>query len=74
MIGRGVWSGMRHVVAGGDGILYAVDGAGRLLFFRDTTRKGTGEIGNPTVIAASGWSRFKHMTADRRGLIYAVPA
>jgi hypothetical protein len=64
---------MQHVAAGGDGVLYAVDDRGRLLFFRDRSRNGTGEVAGPTVLEANGWLRFKHVTGDRRGLVYAVP-
>jgi hypothetical protein len=51
-----------------------VDGGGRLLFYRDHTRDGTGDVSNPSVIGLGGWQVMRHLFSGGDGIIYAVPA
>ena len=45
---------------------------GRLLFYRDNTQDGTGDVNTPTVIGLGGWADFKFLFPDGNGIIYAV--
>ena len=54
---------------------------GQLLFYRDKTRNGTGDVGNPSLISRTSlfsldtlpnWHRFTHVFSDGNGAIYAV--
>jgi hypothetical protein len=46
---------------------------GRLLFYRDFTQNGTGDVNTPQVIGQGGWQQFKFLFAADNGVIYAVP-
>ena len=65
---------MRQLFYGSDGIIYAVDQQGRLLFYRDTTRHGTGDVNTPSVIGQGGWQAMKFLFAGGDGIIYAAVA
>jgi Tachylectin len=45
---------------------------GRLLFYRDTTQNGTGDVDTPGVIGQGGWENFKFLFSGGNGIIYAV--
>ena len=74
MIGQGGWQQMRHLFYGGDGIIYAVNQQGQLLFYRDTTRNETGDVNTPAVIGLGGWQQMQHLFSGGDGIIYAVVA
>ena len=63
-----------HLFSGGDGIIYAVDADGQLLFYRDYNRDGTGDLHSPSVIGLGGWQGMKHLFDGGGGILYAVPA
>jgi hypothetical protein len=46
--------------------------AGQLLFYRDTTRDGLGDLHSPSVIGLGGWQVLKFVLAAGDGIIYAV--
>jgi hypothetical protein len=73
VIGQSGWADYRFLFGGGDGIIYAVDGDGRLLFYRDEHRDGSGDIGAPTgVIGLNGWADYRFLFDGGDGVIYAV--
>jgi hypothetical protein len=43
-----------------------------LLFYRDRTRNGTGDVSSPSVIGRGGWQQMKHLFSGGDGIIYAV--
>jgi hypothetical protein len=45
---------------------------GRLLFYRDTTQNGTGDVNTPKVIGLGGWAGFRFLFSGGDGIIYAV--
>jgi hypothetical protein len=45
---------------------------GRLLFYRDNTQNGTGDVNTPSVIGLGGWADFKFLFSGGNGIIYAV--
>jgi len=46
--------------------------AGQLLFYRDTTRAGVGDLHSPSVIGQGGWQAMKFVVAGGDGILYAV--
>jgi hypothetical protein len=46
---------------------------GQLLFYRDTTQDGTGDVNTPGVIGLGGWQDMLHVFGGGNGIIYAVP-
>jgi phospholipase C len=46
--------------------------SGELLYYRDRTRDGTGDVANPTLIGQGGWNAFRHLFSSGDGAIYAV--
>ena len=61
-----------YVFSGGNGIIYAVNQQGQLLFYRDANQDGTGEVTGPSVIGQGGWQNFKFVFSGGNGIIYAV--
>lgn len=45
---------------------------GQLLFYRDTTQNGSGDVNTPAVIGLGGWQQFIHLFSGGNGIIYAV--
>ena len=45
---------------------------GRLLFYKDTTQNGTGDVNTPQVIGQGGWQQFLFLFAADNNVIYAV--
>jgi hypothetical protein len=45
---------------------------GRLLFYRDNTQNGTGDVDTPGVIGLGGWADFLFLFSAGNGIIYAV--
>jgi hypothetical protein len=72
VIGLGGWAGFKALFSGGNGIIYAVDQQGQLLFYRDHTQDGTGDVNTPSVIGLGGWAGFKALFSGGNGIIYAV--
>ena len=60
------------------GLLAVVDdrnqpyASGQLLFYRDFTRDGTGDVSFPGVIGLGGWQEFPRLFGGGDGIIYAV--
>jgi hypothetical protein len=48
--------------------------AGQLLFYRDHTRDGTGDVSSPSVIGLGGWQVFSRLFSGGDGIIYAIDA
>jgi hypothetical protein len=46
--------------------------SGQLLFYRDFTRDGTGDVSSPGVIGQGGWQQFPRLFGGGDGIIYAV--
>jgi hypothetical protein len=42
---------------------------GQLLFYRDQTRNGTGDVNTPAVIGLGGWQQFIHLFSGGYGII-----
>lgn len=63
---------MKFIFSGGPGIIYAVNSAGQLLFYRDNTQNGTGDVNSPSVIGQGGWLQFTHLFYGGNGIIYGV--
>ena len=70
MIGGG-FQDMRHVFSGGNGIIYAVNQQGQLLFYRDKNQDGTSNITGPSIIG-SGLQNMRPIFSGGNGTIYAV--
>jgi hypothetical protein len=45
---------------------------GQLLFYRDRTLNGTGDVDTPSIIGAGGWQQYTRLFSDGNGAIYAV--
>ena len=45
---------------------------GRLLYYKDTTQNGTGDVNTPQVIGQGGWQQFIFLFAAENNVIYAV--
>ena len=45
---------------------------GQLLFYRDRTRNGTGDVNTPLLIGSGGWQQYTRLFSDGNGAIYAV--
>jgi hypothetical protein len=72
------WNNFKHVFSGGDGVIYAINPEGQLLWYRDDDREGNnGESAQRGWAPGSGnqihfgWYRFIHVCAVG-GTIYAV--
>ncbi|MFO0557873.1 MAG: tachylectin-related carbohydrate-binding protein [Polyangiales bacterium] len=76
----GGWNSFRHLVAGGDGVLYAVDGAGTMYWYRHNA-KNIGQFdlvnvgqapwtyGAPSGIG-TGMTGYTHITSPGNGVFY----
>ncbi len=81
-----VWSGLltldsiidnsstvfRNIVPTSFTISFGGSFGGRLLFYRDYTQNGTGDVDTPSVIGLGGWADFKFLFSGGDGIIYAV--
>jgi hypothetical protein len=47
--------------------------SGRLLFYRDERRDGTGDVRDPWVVGLGGWQQFRFLFPGSDGIVYAVP-
>jgi hypothetical protein len=70
------WNELTKVVAGGDGILYAVNAGGELLYYRDQARDGSQNWahGGKGQVIGTGWDGFSHIVSGGAGVLYAVNA
>jgi hypothetical protein len=74
------WRRFRDIIAGRDGVIYAIDGEqsskpGQLLFYRDLARDGTSRWafgGTGQVISDGGWNRFIKVFSGGDGILYAI--
>ncbi|MDI3403982.1 tachylectin-related carbohydrate-binding protein [Streptomyces cavernicola] len=68
------WSEFTTVVAGGDGVLYAVDSNGRLYWYRYLGTAGEFSWANGGVgrLLGTGWGTFPRIAAGGNGILYAV--
>jgi hypothetical protein len=71
-IGTG-WNGLT-VFSGGRGVLYTVDSAGLLRWYRDQGSPGGGASWDPSSgrVIGNGWNTFTHVFSAGQGVIYAV--
>ena len=68
------WAGFRKVFGGQDGVIYAIDTDGNLLWYKHTGyRNGanTWESANGRQVG-TGWGDFTHVFGGRDGIIYAI--
>jgi hypothetical protein len=72
IVTRNLVDRLRERVTPSGGILYAVNSAGDLLFYRDRTRDGTGDLHSPSVIGPGGWNGFKHLFSGGDGILNAI--
>lgn len=70
-IGSG-WAGFMHVFSGGDGILYAVQPNGDLMYYKDLDNNGGWAHGGVGQKIGSGFDQFQHVFSGGDGIIYAV--
>ena len=70
------WGEFTHIVSGGNGVIYAVDPGGDLLYFRDRARDGTEDwaYGGVGQQIGTGWDGFQHIVGGGYGILYAVNA
>lgn len=68
------WGDMRHILSAGDGLLYAIDLHGQLLWFRHQGfRHGGGlETWDPVKVVGTGWGDTRLIFWGGQGLIYAI--
>lgn len=66
------WKNFKFVFSGGNGIIYALETSGRLRFYRDEKRDGTGQITNAKFINNGDWKNFKFLFSGGSGTLYAV--
>jgi N,N-dimethylformamidase len=69
-----VWDPFLHVFSGDEGIIYAIQQDGTLLYYKDLARNGTSNFdfygsGQPI---GSGWQNFLHVFSGGAGIIYAI--
>src|SRR5262249_15027289 len=72
VIGTG-WN-FPQVFSGGNGVIYAIDNAGNLHWYKDTHRDGTSNSFNAPnngAVIGIGWDRFVSLTSPGNGEIYA---
>ena len=55
MIGGGGWQAFKFLLAGDNGVIYAVNAAGQLLRYVDLTDQGTVGHSDPIMIGGGGW-------------------
>ncbi len=72
-IGTG-WNEFRQVFSGGHGVIYAIDHAGTLFYYRDLARDGTINWynGGTRVQIGPGWDRFQQVFSTGNDTIYGV--
>jgi Tachylectin len=68
------WGEFTHIVSGGNGVIYAVDPSGDLLYFRDRARDGTEDwaYGGVGQQIGTGWGTFASILGGGCGIIYAT--
>jgi len=74
VIGQGGWQAFPFLWSGGNNVIYAVDGAGRLLRYVDASQTGGGDVSSPVVVGQGGWQQFKFLWSGHDDVIYAVVA
>lgn len=73
-IGTG-WGGL-NIVSGGGGVLYSIDPAGNLRWYKDEDFSGGAASWNPASgsVIGTGWGGFSTVISGGQGVIYAVDA
>jgi hypothetical protein len=72
VIGTG-WNQFSHVIDGGNGVLYAIEPNGDLLWYKDTARNGTwGWDPNSGHLIGTGWNVFSQVVSGGNGMLYAI--
>jgi hypothetical protein len=78
-IDRSRWQHFIHVVAGDDGILYAVRRNGEMLWYQDTLRDGTNGIDgnrgwarNCGHVIGDRWNKYMYVLPGGDGVLYAI--
>jgi N,N-dimethylformamidase len=80
-IGQG-WQGVSQIICGDGGVIYAIEidwrdpqQNGRLLYFKDLARNGTGDWafgGAERVVHATGWQNYVRVFSGGGGILYAI--
>src|SRR4051794_15067291 len=70
------WNAYRQVFGGWDGVLYTLDGAGKMRWFKYLAGNGTNGAGawhanSGAAISQGGWKRYLHYWSDPNGVIFA---
>jgi len=75
-IGTG-WNQFTHVFGGHDGVIYAINAAGQLKFYKHTGRRDCSATWTPTnngaTIGWAGWQKFRQVIGGDEGVMYAIP-
>src|SRR4051794_28485794 len=68
------WNEFWKVFSGGDGIIYAINYGGDLLYYKDSARNGTPAWANAGIGQRIGgqWGDFLQVFSGGDGIIYAV--
>ncbi len=69
------WAGFKSVFASSDGVIYAIDRAGKLNRYQDTHWQHRDEprsLGASRVVGNSGWASFTSVFASSKGVIHAI--
>jgi hypothetical protein len=71
-----VWNGFRSVFSSRNGIIYAIDNTGKLLFYQDISRDGHPEWSYEwaQTIASGSWNTYDRTFTGGNGIIYAIDA
>jgi hypothetical protein len=72
-VGTG-WNGYARIFGAGDGVVYGIDPAGDLYWYRhlDAANAGPQPKWTPRAKVGNGWGHFLHVFAGGEGLVYAV--
>lgn len=64
--------GYKQVFSGGNGVVYVITDAGKLMFYRHTGHKDGAKVWEPAKEVGSGWGDYKTVFSGGDGFIYAV--
>ncbi len=75
-IGTG-WNQFTQVFGGQDGVIYGINAAGQLKFYKHTGQRDCSatwtSTNNGAVIGWSGWQKFRQVIGGADGIMYAIP-
>ena len=66
------WEVFKHIVSGGDGVIYGIQEDGDLLWYRHVGRKDGSFIWQGPKKVGTGWNNFTHVFSGGNEIIYAV--